>query len=149
MALMSADAMQLKILADAGSDTDKRRARRIMPLVERHHLILVTLLIVDAGAAEALPIFLDRISSPVIAIVISVTAVLFFGEILPSAVCSKWGLAIGANMAWFVWFLIAMTSPVSWPLSKLLDCALGKHSGTFYRRSELKQLLKFHQHEHR
>jgi metal transporter CNNM len=42
-----------------------------------------------------------------------------------------------------------MTSPVSWPLSKLLDCALGKHSGTFYRRSELKQLLKFHQHEHR
>jgi CBS domain containing-hemolysin-like protein len=89
-----------------------------MPLVERHHLILVTLLIVDAGAAEALPIFLDRISSPVIAIVISVTAVLFFGEILPSAVCSKWGLAIGANM------VIRFFFPFSADLTDWgLDCA--------------------------
>jgi metal transporter CNNM len=63
---------------------------------------------------EALPIFLDRISSPVAAILISVTMVLFFGEykkfsensyfflrIIPQSICHKFGLAVGANLAWY------------------------------------------------
>ena len=40
----------------------------------------MTLLLVNAAAMEALPIFLDRLLSPTAAIVLSVTAVLFFGE---------------------------------------------------------------------
>ena len=40
----------------------------------------MTLLLVNAAAMEALPIFLDRLVSPTAAIVLSVTAVLFFGE---------------------------------------------------------------------
>lgn len=35
-----------------------------------------------AIAMEALPIFLDEITSPIIAIIISVTAVLIFGELI-------------------------------------------------------------------
>lgn len=37
---------------------------------------------------EALPIFLDRLVSAVMAVVISVTAILFFGEIIPQAICT-------------------------------------------------------------
>jgi metal transporter CNNM len=51
-----------------------------MPLVKRHHLLLVTLLVGNAAAMEALPIFLDRVLGPIFAILISVTAVLMFGE---------------------------------------------------------------------
>ena len=40
--------------------------------------------------------------SPVYAIVISVTAVLIFGEVIPQSVCSRHGLAIGYYLAWFV-----------------------------------------------
>ena len=44
----------------------------------------MTLLLVNAAAMEALPIFLDRLVSPTMAIILSVTAVLFFGErVLP------------------------------------------------------------------
>lgn len=45
--------------------------------------MLVTLLLCNAVAMEALPLFLDKVVSPTIAIVISVTAVLTFGEIIP------------------------------------------------------------------
>ncbi len=48
-------------------------------VLSRPHLLLVTLLLVNAAAMEALPIFLDRLLSPVAAIILSVTAVLFFG----------------------------------------------------------------------
>lgn len=53
--------------------------RHAAQVLSRPHLLLVTLLLVNAAAMEALPIFLDRLVSPVAAIILSVTAVLFFG----------------------------------------------------------------------
>ena len=44
---------------------------------------MVSLLLCNAAAYEALPIFLDRLLNPVAAILISVSAILIFGEILP------------------------------------------------------------------
>ena len=51
-----------------------------------HHLLLVSLLLVNAAVNEALPIFLDSLVPSWLAIVLSVTLVLFFGEIIPSAI---------------------------------------------------------------
>jgi metal transporter CNNM len=43
------------------------------------HWLLVTLLLCNACAMEALPIFLDRILSAWAAVLLSVTAILIFG----------------------------------------------------------------------
>jgi hypothetical protein len=74
------DPIYLEILTKAGEPTEQGHAKRILPLVSRHHLLLVTLLLTNAGAMEALPIFLDRIVDPLYAVIISVTLVLMFGE---------------------------------------------------------------------
>ena len=60
--------------------SDTRQFLRLPQVLKRPHWLLVTLLLVNAAAMEALPIFLDRLLSPTMAIVLSVTAVLFFGE---------------------------------------------------------------------
>ena len=78
--LLSLDLMTLKIMKEGGSIKEKKRAKKILPIVERHHLLLVTLLLANAAAVESMPIFLDQVSSPVVAILVSVTAVLIFGE---------------------------------------------------------------------
>lgn len=75
--------------------------------------------------------------------VLSVSGVLVFGEIIPQAVCSRYGLAISARCAWLIWFLIALVFPVSYPISLLLDCILG-HESTMYRRAEIKQFIGMH-----
>ena len=72
--------MQLTVLIEAGTPEERANAKKILPVVKRHHLLLVTLLLANACAVEAMPIFLDRITDPVTAILISVTAVLLFGE---------------------------------------------------------------------
>ncbi|KAJ8314471.1 hypothetical protein KUTeg_006621 [Tegillarca granosa] len=124
MGLLSLDLMTLKVLRDGGTPKEKKHAERILPIVEKHHLLLVTLLLANAAAVEAMPIFLDRISDPIIAVCVSVSAVLIFGEL--------------------VYLLMAIFFIISWPLSKVLDCVLGEDHTTFYRRAQLKVLVDLH-----
>ncbi|XP_070569081.1 uncharacterized protein [Ptychodera flava] len=91
-----------------------------------------------------MPLFLDRISDPITAICVSVTAVLIFGEVLPQALCTRFGLAIGATLSPLVYFLMAILFIIAWPLAKVLDCLLGKDHGTFFRRAELGALVDLH-----
>lgn len=67
----------------SSSAEDKENAAKILPILKKHHLLLVTLLLNNATAMESLPLFLDEICSFWTAIIISTTAVLVFGEILP------------------------------------------------------------------
>ena len=50
--------------------------------MKNQHLLLCTLLIGNSLAMEALPIFLDTLVPPYVAILISVTLILAFGEVL-------------------------------------------------------------------
>ncbi|XP_058068685.1 DUF21 domain-containing protein At2g14520-like [Magnolia sinica] len=55
---------------------------KILPVVRKQHLLLCTLLICNAAAMETLPIFLDSLVTAWGAILISVTLILLFGELL-------------------------------------------------------------------
>lgn len=83
MGYLSIDKLELEIKAAIGTDEEKREAAVILPILKRHHYLLVTLLLANAFAMEALPIFLDSLVPSIWAIIISVTAVLFFGEVIP------------------------------------------------------------------
>ncbi|CAL8472218.1 g11760 [Coccomyxa elongata] len=144
LGLMSMDSIDLEVLIRSGTPTEQKHAQRIAPVLSRPHLLLVTLLLVNAAAMEALPIFLDRLLSPVSAIILSVTAVLFFGEIIPQALCTRYGLAIGAYSAWFVRILIWVVGIISFPISKVLDWLLGSEHGALFRRGQLKALVDIH-----
>jgi metal transporter CNNM len=78
--LLSLDHMNLQILSHSGDAKQKKYSSGILPILKNRHHLMVTLLLMNAMAMEALPIFLDKLSDPVIAIAISVTAVLLFGE---------------------------------------------------------------------
>ena len=80
MGLLSLDPMSLEVLHRGGKPKEQRYAGRIVKLVKRHHLLLVTLLIANAVAVEAMPVFLGKLTHEVVAVVVSVTAVLLFGE---------------------------------------------------------------------
>eukprot|EP00051_Salpingoeca_urceolata_P016412 m.217303 g.217303 ORF g.217303 m.217303 type:complete len:255 (+) comp18666_c2_seq4:2008-2772(+) len=145
--LFSIDEMKLKLLQwdEDASDKDRANAAKVEPLLKRHHLLLCTLLVSNAAAMEALPLFLDEIVPTWLAIVLSVTFVLLFGEILPQALCTKNPLAVGARLAMVVRFFMLILFPITWPLSKLLDWMFGSdHKTILMKRSELKALVHIH-----
>ena len=59
-----------------------------MPLIQKHHILISTLLIANALALESLPIFLEATVPASVAIVLSTVLVVIFGEILPQAFCT-------------------------------------------------------------
>jgi metal transporter CNNM len=130
----------------------KKYAQRLIPLKKDHHLLLVTLLLVNAGVNEALPIFLDRIVPyPWMAILLSVTLVLIFGEIIPSAIFTGPNqLRIAASFSCIVCSALYALRPIAWPIARVLDLCLGhgEHasagSGARYERAKMKALLRHH-----
>ncbi len=79
----SIDPLQLEIVIENGTEQQRADAKKIAIIVEKKHLLLATLLLSNALAMESLPIFLDAIMPATLAIILSTTIVLIFGEVLP------------------------------------------------------------------
>ncbi|PTQ38209.1 hypothetical protein MARPO_0052s0013 [Marchantia polymorpha] len=146
LGLMSLGLVDLEVLRRSGKPDDRRHAAKILPVVRNQHLLLVTLLVGNAMAMEALPLFLDSVVDTYVAIILSVTLLLMFGEILPQAVCSRYGLAVGAAVAPLVRVLLFVMFPVAFPLSKMLDWMLGEKHALLFGRAELRTLVDMHSH---
>ncbi|CAI5933920.1 unnamed protein product [Closterium sp. NIES-64] len=116
--------VDLEVLVQSGTADEQRQAAAIIPVVEKQHELLVTLLLCNAVAMEALPVFLDRLVPPAVAIALSVSFVLLFGEVIPQAVCSRYGLAVGANLIPLVRCLMLLCWPIAFPIAKVLDYLL-------------------------
>ncbi|MCO5571185.1 hypothetical protein L7F22_024919 [Adiantum nelumboides] len=147
LGLMSLGLVDLEVLLKSGTLEDQKHAAKILPVVKNQHLLLCTLLIGNSLAMEALPIFLDALVPSWGAILISVTLILMFGEILPQAVCSRYGLAVGAAMTPIVRVLVFLFFPITYPISKVLDILLGKRHAALFCRAELKTLVNLHGNE--
>lgn len=129
--LMSLSPLSLRLLVDA-DPADKRRdptlrlqarrAGRVLPLLSRKHIVLVTLLLTTAIADEVLPLFIDAIAPTWVAVVVSVSTMLLFTEVIPTAMFTdhRSNLKLAAALAPLVWMLIALLGVVTWPMAKLL-----------------------------
>ncbi|KAL5704616.1 DUF21 domain-containing protein [Ranunculus cassubicifolius] len=147
LGLMSLGLVDLEVLIKSGRPQDRIHAAKIFPVVKNQHLLLCTLLIGNSLAMESLPIFLDKLVKPWAAILISVTLILLFGEILPQAICTRYGMKVGAATAPIVRVLLFLFYPVAYPISKILDRMLGKGHSALLRRAELKTFVDFHGNE--
>ncbi|KAI4330910.1 hypothetical protein MLD38_029150 [Melastoma candidum] len=118
LGLLSFGPVDLEVLLKAGQPQERKYAAKILPLVSNEHLLLCALLVGKSLAMEALPLFLDSILPTWAAILVSVTLVLSFTEILPQAICSRYGLSLGAKMSVLVRVLLLIFLPVAYPISK-------------------------------
>ncbi|KAF9199129.1 hypothetical protein BGZ49_010800 [Haplosporangium sp. Z 27] len=145
--LMGLDETNLHVLIASGTPKEQVHAETVYKLLSRgKHWVLVTLLLGNVIVNETLPVVLDsELGGGIIAILISTMLIVIFGEIIPQAVCARYGLAIGSYCAKPMLVLMYLMSPVAYPIALLLDSWLGVHHGTTYRRTELKTLVSLHQ----
>ncbi|CAI0560009.1 unnamed protein product [Linum tenue] len=162
LGLMSLSLVDLEILQRSGTSAEKKQAAGILPVVQKQHQLLVTLLLCNAGAMEALPIYLDKMFNQYVAIILSVTFVLFFGEELASFV----GVGYSTSNMHQIWSRRGCQSSLACACSDdhllshsishrkgnmtndafILDCVLG-HNEALFRRAQLKALVNIHSQE--
>ena len=171
MGLLSLDPLTLEIKRRASTSPEERQwSEDLLPLLVGHskrHRLLVTLLLMNAAANEALPLFLDELfPGKLTSILVSVTLVLFFGEIVPSAFFTGPDqVKVAAKLVPSVKFMMILLSPLAVPIANILDKVLhedGGHSssagqaaeaseeieeedvtgGNYYNRGELSALVR-------
>lgn len=144
LGLLSLELTKLQMMKHGGLPQEREYAAKLLPLLKKRHLLLVTLLLGNTICLEAMPMFLDKLSNPIMAVTISVTVVLILGEILPQAIFARHGAPLGAALTPFVYVAMALLFVVAYPVSKVLDLMLGIDHPTLYRRAELKALVNLH-----
>lgn len=146
LGIMSLDELYLHIKARAAvSSEEQAYAKKVLPLVQQRHLVLVSLLLLNFAADEALPLFLDQMFPPWMAVIISVILVVFVSEIIPSAVfIGPDQLRLAALVSPFCRFAICIMYPISSPIAKFLDWMLQEEDelGNVYNRGELAAMIR-------
>jgi Mg2+/Co2+ transporter CorB len=106
--------------------------------------LLVTLLLCNCCVNETMPLFMDDLVPMWCALLISVTAVLIAGEIMPAAICTGPDkLAIAARCAPLLWIFVYVATPVALPIAWLLKRIIPEEN-TAISRDEVRALVEVH-----
>ena len=145
---LSVDKLTMELREKTGTQMEKEYSKVILPVLSNHHWLLCTLLLMNSFAMEALPVFLDRVFSRLTAVIISVTLLLIFGEVIPQALCTgPRQIQIAAMAAPMTRFLMIISWPITYWLGKCLDIILGEQGKTRYQNQDLKALVEMHTYE--
>lgn len=142
---LSIDELILELRVIGGTEEEKKNGKIIQEILSSKHRLLVTLLVSNAFAMEALPIFLNKLVPEWAAILVSTTLVLFIGEVIPQALCTGPNqMQIAAGAAPMTKMLIKFLYPVNEPLGALLDKLLGVHGHNRLANTDLRVLIELH-----
>lgn len=148
--LMSLDPTNLSILIKTGDPMQKYYASTIEPIRKQGHLLLVTLLLSNVIINESLPVLMHSIHLDGFEAILTSTAlIVVFGEIIPQALCARYGLRIGALFAPALKILISLLWIISYPIASFLDWILGHSHGLVYKRAEFRELIALHGESHK
>jgi metal transporter CNNM len=141
LGLMSLDLEELDILKKSGTPQEQDFAKKIFPLRKRGNFLLCTILLGNVMVNTVSTLLLGDMLAGLYAALGSTFLIVIFGEIIPQAACSRHGLAVGASTRHIMYFFMIITSPLSYPMSMILDCALGKEIAAVYSRNKIRELM--------
>ena len=121
------------------------RAKKIYPIRKHGNLLLCTLLLGNVAVNSTMAIFLGDIASGLVAGVLSTGLIVIFGEIIPQAIFSRYALSLGAKSVWLVRIFIFLLYPIAYPISWILDKALGDEMATIWNKQEIQEIIKHHE----
>ncbi|CAM37989.1 conserved hypothetical protein [Leishmania braziliensis MHOM/BR/75/M2904] len=146
--LLGMETIYLEIIADAGQESDRSYARKILPVRMLGHQLLVTLLVGNMLTLVLTSQLVAAIvgGSELVNFILGTLVILIFGEILPMSFCSNQNNALwaGARSLPALKISLFVLWPISKPLGLILDWLVGHEAGQVYDRKELKKLICMH-----
>jgi metal transporter CNNM len=140
IAFMSLDITDLRRKAKLGD----KRAKRVLPLRKRGHLVLAAILLTNVGAVSATSLVMEDEYNGLIAGIGATLLIVILGEILPQAYFTRNSLAFCSRLAPVLKLMVFITFPVSRPIQLLLDKLFANESRKLESRHELGVMISEH-----
>jgi len=125
------------------AQTDDAKAKVIYALTSGGREILIAILLGCILIVALLAVILDSFMYSILAAVLTALLTGIFGFIMPFAYADKLGLSLTARLAPIASKLLVLMSPVTKPLAKMLDKAIGKKS-VLYSKQQLLNIIDEH-----
>ncbi|CAM4703766.1 metal transporter CNNM3 [Caretta caretta] len=132
---------ELGLLRGRGSEAEREAGQALAR--PRGPFALCSLLLLSSLANAALAVLACwalRALAP--AILAAAGLVFLLAELLPFAVCARWGLVLAPRGRWLTRLCMLLTCPVSLPLSKLLELALRRDASPCLLRETLADTVR-------
>lgn len=140
IAVMALDMGDLKRKAKLGN----RMAIKILPLRINTHLTLASILLTNVAAVSACSLVLDQRLNGWVAGGLSTLLIVILGEVLPQAMFAKNPLLWSSRFAPVLFYMRALTYPISKPLQLLLDRLFPHQHPKLQTRRELGLIISEH-----
>ncbi|MEO8104950.1 MAG: CNNM domain-containing protein [Candidatus Saccharibacteria bacterium] len=140
IAVMALDMADLKRKAQLGN----RQAKRVLPLKQKTHLTLASILLTNVAAVSATSLVLETYFGGLLAGIVSTLLIVILGEVIPQALFAKNPLMWASYLAPVLSVMIKATYVVSKPLELLLDKMIGRQPAELQSRHELGMMITEH-----
>uniref|UniRef100_UPI00398ECC49 metal transporter CNNM3-like n=1 Tax=Pristiophorus japonicus TaxID=55135 RepID=UPI00398ECC49 len=137
------DPLELHIIHHCGSEREKRRAKSLQPIRKRGNLVLCSLVLGNVLANSALGVLFYLAFDAILpAVLVCATLLFLLCEILPYAVCSRYGFAVASKTTWLTRLFMVAAFPLALPVALFLDLALRQDVSTCYVREKILNMLR-------
>lgn len=136
LALMSLDVIELRCMQIAGTEKEKKQAKKILPVREKTNYLLTSLIIAVVACDSVTTLLLGSLTSDAWAVFLSTILITIFAGILPEAAVFKYSSIVAAKTIYFTYLVLILTFPLAYPISLCLDCCI-KHHGPVRNRKYL------------
>ncbi|HET8991627.1 MAG TPA: CNNM domain-containing protein [Candidatus Saccharimonadales bacterium] len=140
IAVMSLDPEDLRRKSVLGNI----QAKKILPLRNRTHLLLASILLTNVAAVSATSLVLNQKLNGWVAGILATLLIVIFGEVIPQALFSKNALYWSSLFSPVLKLMIAITFPVSKPLELLLNRLFPRQKAKLQSRQELGLIMTEH-----
>lgn len=90
-------------------------------------------------------ILLSNMTDGIIGTIISTVITVIIGEIIPQSIFHRHALVVGAHTIWLLYFFVAISFPITFPISAILDKILGAEDGEEYNKTKMKKLFQIYE----
>ncbi len=141
LGLMSMSVNDLRLIAESEDASLRYYARRVLPLRKRGNYLLCSIVLANVLVNSLGTVLLDSLVHGLFAVIGSTIMIVLMGEIIPQAICSRYGLIIGAHTHVITWISMIITGIISYPLGFILDKILGQEVTASYTRDQIAGML--------
>lgn len=138
---MSLTVNDLRLIAESEDSSLRYYAKRVLPLRRRGNYLLCSIVLANVLVNSMGTVLLDSLVHGLLAVIGSTIMIVIMGEIVPQAICSRYGLVIGAHTHVITWTCMIVTGVISYPLGFILDKILGQEVTASYTRDQIAGML--------